>query len=168
MGLDITAYRKLTPDPDAKRDEDGEPVDYDNHYCPGAGVKWSQKEWPERAPELNHETVYSFEDAFGFRAGSYSGYNQWRATLAEFAASIFTGGRLPFGELIDFADNEGAIGTATSARLAEDFATHQASAEEWASWTPTVSAHGGWFINLYGQWRKAFEMAADGGAVDFH
>jgi hypothetical protein len=60
-------------------------------------------------------------------------------------------------ELINFADNEGIIGTTACAKLAKDFAEHAAKA-----------GRNGWCAKLYRDWQTAFEMAADGGCVDFH
>ena len=37
MGLDITAYRRLKPVPDAQCDEEGWPVDYDQFVRFGSG-----------------------------------------------------------------------------------------------------------------------------------
>ena len=66
----------------------------------------------------------------------------------------------PFVELIDFADNEGYIGPTVAAKLARDFAQHEASIL-----SPEVE---GWQAKLYRDWRHAFELAADNGCVDLH
>lgn len=71
----------------------------------------------------------------------------------------------PFWELINFADNEGVIGTAASAKLARDFAEWQERAEKYAEKLPIDDE--AWFLGKYADWRKAFELAADGGAVSF-
>ena len=63
----------------------------------------------------------------------------------------------PFYELINFSDCEGFIGPKTSAKLAKDFAAWQEKAGE-----------RGWFSEKYAQWRAAFELAANGGVVQFH
>jgi hypothetical protein len=167
MGLDITAYRKLTPAPDAKVDEDGCPVD---------DAVWRAYRNPNfrgRDAGLVGD-LFTYESSFSFHAGSYGGYNAWREELAQLAgyepvldtryrpnpqASIgalsASGG--PFWELICFADNEGVIGPEVSAKLAGNFAEYAERAGE----------HG-YFAEKYRDWRKAFEMAAGGGAVDFH
>lgn len=173
MGLDITAYKKITP-LDAVFDQDGDPIDPKTRE-PLEGDYFHMCENPhytERADGLARG-LYAYEDATGFRAGSYSGYSQWRDQLAELAgyaaapredhhkhsASAWDAESGPFWELINFSDCEGTIGPKTSAKLAKDFADHQAKADAHESER---------FRSLYGQWRVAFEMATDEGAVDFH
>lgn len=164
MGLDITAYRKLTPVPDAPLDADGYPEDWDNHVMFGPSMEWSEQHWPGRSEGVDSRTVYAYEESYRFRAGSYGGYNRWRSELAELAGYEDVEdfwdrapADAPFFELIHFADNEGTIGPVVSAKLAKDFADH----------ADKVGASGD-FASRYSLWRKAFEMAADGGAVDFH
>lgn len=162
MVLDITAYRQLTPVENPALDEDGNPEDWENHFMPGASMEWSEKAFPGRGEGVDAKTVYSFADSFGFRAGSYSGYNSWRRELAKMAGVpedvMFTERNGPFAELINFADNEGTIGPIVSAKLAKDFDAHLTEAE----------AIGGWFLEKYTDWQKAFTMASDNGAVSFH
>jgi len=72
----------------------------------------------------------------------------------------------PFVELINFSDCEGEIGPIVAAKLAKDFAEHQEKARTY------VPLHNDpdepdWWFNLYKDWRKAFEMASDGGSVCF-
>lgn len=161
MGLDITAYRRLSKVDEEYRDTE---EFYDNRYMPHpASVEWAEQHFPGRSEGIEPGAVYAFEDAFGFRAGGYGGYNAWRRELAELAgysAEDAHSGKVtsgPFYELVDFADNEGVIGPVVSAKLAADFRDHQ-----------HLVGDRGLFADLYGKWRKAFEMAADGGAVDFH
>jgi hypothetical protein len=151
MGLDITAYRKLIPAPDAEMD-DGYPVDWENVWLPGTSMEWSESIWPGRADGVPSATMpYRFAEKFTFRAGSYGGYGDWRRWLGRMAKT-----ETAFAELVEFADNEGVIGSVVAAKLAQDFADH------------ADIAGGGWDGDLFQKWREAFEMAADGGAVDFH
>lgn len=172
MGLDITAYRKITPAVPHGFDADGDPL------AEEAVRFYINSDYPGRATDVDASIAYAYADSFGFRAGSYIGYNQWRNELAKLAgyeaipystfgepeqlrfdAAAWKATDGHFWELICFADNEGVIGTAVSAKLAADFAAHQAKAD----------AHPeDWFRNRYADWRRAFEMAADSGAVDFH
>jgi hypothetical protein len=160
MGLDITAYRKLVEQPDAELDEDGHPV--------GDMVRFTENtDFPGRFAGLKEQTTYSYQDAFGFRAGSYGGYNSWRRSLAQMVGytdrEAWDGqaeGK-PFVELVNFSDCEGTIGPVVSAKLAKDFA-------EWDERAKQFSSDVFWFSDLYAKWRVAFDMAADGGAVDFH
>lgn len=165
MGLDITAYRKLIPAPDAPVDGDGCPLEYERFgQIHPSSIAFAEEHWPGRSAGIT-AGVYEPAEAFSFRAGSYGRYNQWRRQLAAFAGydslevvwdTHPTG---PFVELIDFADNEGVIGPVVSAKLAKDFDEHQWRADRHPD---------DWFRTQYGNWRKAFEMATDGGAVDFH
>jgi hypothetical protein len=169
VGLDITAYKQLTEVADQPGNEDGF-VDDNLFHVDKVTLKWTERNFPGRTAGLNPDTFYDFEDSFGFRAGSYSGYNSWRnwlATVAGFdsADAVWNSAVIegPFVELINFADNEGFIGPIVAAKLAKDFADHEAKAAKAAT-----DAHEGWYIEVYRDWKKAFEMAADNGAVDFH
>lgn len=118
--------------------------------------------------------AYSYEDEFGHRAGSYSGYNNWRQRLCLMALGVVprevwnypeAHKDEPFYLLIDFSDCEGYIGTESCKVLAADFAKWQPRAdaildldEDWC----------GWFVQKYADWRKTFELAAQDGFVDFH
>lgn len=155
MGLDITAHRGLTPvgkfDPDS--DEEQEISLFDNTDFPG------------RMAGLDPNAIYEAKDSVGFNAGSYSGYNIWRDQLAKIAgypsASYVWKSKAkytPFEELINFSDCEGTIGPIVAAKLAKDF----------ADFDETASLSGDYFYAKYKEWRNAFEMAADNGAVEFH
>ncbi|MBT2142733.1 MULTISPECIES: hypothetical protein [unclassified Rhodanobacter] len=171
MGLDITAYRKLEPAPMQGFDADGEPLQMD------AVRLYRNGDFPGRADDIDESVAYVPSDSFDFRAGSYRGYNQWREQLAELAGypigeyvqcgvttesrcvGFWNGETGPFSELINFADNEGVIGASVAAKLAKDFAEYQAKADA----HPDER-----FRDRYADWRRAFEMAADNGAVSFH
>lgn len=166
MGLDISAYRQLRKLENPALDEHGEPVDWQNTWkpCRSIIIEWTEKNWPGRSAGVEPDGVFGFAEQFRFRAGSYGGYNEWRRELAALIGEPdldayweqATSG--PFYELLNFADNEGVIGPVASAKLARDFAEHDAKAAD----------RGGWFYEQYRRWRHAFELAADGGAVDFH
>lgn len=167
MGLDITAYKT---------------VKFVRPLKPGEN---SHAEWPriERLYVNNHfvaradglkdglyEVSQEPDGQINFRAGSYSGYNRWRATLAglvgttpeaEWEKETPSG---PFHELINFADNEGIIGPVTSAKLAKDFAEWRERAEKYGR-----GIDDGWWWENYQEWQRAFELAASGGGVvKFH
>ena len=173
MGLDIRVYSKMTL---VKSDEEVEnlPEDerdslydeyahlYDNRFGRGDGL----------VPGF-----YSTDDSrtMHFRAGSYSGYNMWRDNLARLigrsAREMQNGGdlediqKLPFFELIYFSDCEGFIGPKTSAKLAKDFTEWEKRAEKFAA---TLGADDGpWWLERYKNWKAAFMMASEGGAVLF-
>ena len=170
MGLDITAYQQwklLGPVGDA--DED---YDWKTEVRP-----YVDPEFPVHAEGVAPNSRYGFELSFRFRAGSYSGYSAWREELATFAgypkvehrnflgnvvqthtAGAWAAIEGPFWELIHFSDCEGTIGPIVGKKLAHDFEVHRAAAAK----------VGGYFFDRYQEWEKAFQMAADGGAVCFH
>lgn len=164
MGLDISAYRKLSKaGPEMVLDEDGEPQDYDTYVQVLANTHF-----PERLEGLDNEGFYKFQDTLRFRAGSYGSYNVWRSMLAKLAGfasdeAAWAVGKGPFYELIAFSDCEGDIGPVVSAKLVKDFARFEERAKTFA-----ISGGDTWFFEKYTDWKNAFEMAADGGMVSFH
>lgn len=168
MGLDITAFRGL-------RVVRERPKDDETGYEEGLVTFYPNPDFMGREGEIQKNSWYSSEDSFHFRAGSYGGYNQWREQLAKMAgypptehegysgketlcsAACWNGATGPFSELINFSDCEGVIGADVSKKLAKDFAQFQTRA---AALDP-------YFMEMYAMWKKAFEMAADGGAVNF-
>lgn len=173
MGLDIRAYSKLTRITDGQDDDEWESrFDYHTH-----ARLWVNNEFPGRADGIIHKAVYRTDgETFKFRAGSYSGYNRWREWLCRFAFDVPCEtlwsdypayASKPFAELINFADNEGVIGPECSAKLAKDFDAYADAAWQWAAKTLT-GQDVEYFRQSYASWRKAFTLAADGGAVDFH
>jgi hypothetical protein len=175
MGLDITAYEKLYPFTPSSEDERQQIVDgyhcyvhaESDYYEKRAYIRtifrpYDNPDFPGRMEGLVGESLYRAAGTiFAFRAGSYSGYTDWRSTLAKLCGTPehreSTG---PFAELIWFADNEGTIGPVVSAKLSKDFS-------EWADRAKGF-ARDPYFFTSYVHWRRAFELASNGGAVDFH
>lgn len=157
MGLDITAYKNLKKVENPKLDGCGE-IDWDSQFRGGPSMEWSEKHFPGRGEGIEVNAVYSFEENYGFHAGSYFGYNRWRFMLKEFSKGA------SFQELINFADNEGVIGPVVSKKLYQDFKDNEKRAIEFSKST----LDGGWWLEKYRYWMKAFEMASNNGAVDFH
>ena len=123
MGLDITAYSKITRCTECESFDDSD-------------SKWSSKEvvkhrWLSVLPERTRvadglETAcYIVDDEYGFRAGSYGGYNLWRDLLSRAflgvpARDVWRNPGAydsPITSLINFSDCEGLIGPVTSASL---------------------------------------------------
>lgn len=179
MGLDITAYRKISKI-DCVFDADGEPI----HPQTRGALEYQLRacvnhDFPGRAGLVEDQCIYAADLSFGFRAGSYGYYNRWRNDLSRLAgypertykrdayshgqqrfdAGAWEAESGPFWELINFSDCEGVIGAEVSAKLAKDFADYQEKADAHESED---------FRGAYAEWRKAFEMAADNGAVEFH
>lgn len=156
MGLDITAYKRLAKVENPQLDEDGDVLDWNTQWRTG-DMQWQEEYWPGRSEGVDSDTVYTFEHSEDFRAGSYSGYNWWRNKLSEFARGE------AFRELVEFSDCEGVIGSVVSKKLAADFAEFEHEAKGYAEKIET----GEYWFKMYVVWKEAFEMAADGGAVNF-
>lgn len=177
MGLDVTAYSKIQKI-DAVFDQDGAPIDPQTRKPIDDAVQLrANDDFPERAADIEDGGIYSFGSLTHVAAGAYSYYNSWRDELAKlagwplgsyekygkqwpsYAASAWEASSGPFWELLLFSDCEGTIGTAACAKLAKDFAEYQAKAD----------AHENeLFRRKYTEWRGAFDLAADGGAVRLH
>lgn len=175
MGLDIVAYCNAVKI-EVVFAEDGQwtPLDPVSHQPMEDGLVFiAAVDAPAaaHAMPLTHRGVYRATEEYGFRAGSYSGYNWWRNELAKMAGyaarehrgetsyclDCWDGLAGPFSELINFSDCEGTIGSQYGAKLARDFAEFDTRAK----------AMGEEFYESSREWRKAFDMAADNGAVIF-
>jgi hypothetical protein len=168
MGLDVSAYSKVALVA-AKANVAEDKIDEMHETCASFYVN---HDFEGRQGTIV-DGFYSYDDSFGFCAGSYGGYNNWREKLALLAGYRSSGNDEghhhsqgawdadsgPFWELINFSDCEGVIGTETCTKIAADFAKFQ----------PLADAHvDQWFRDKYAEWRKAFELAANGGSVEFH
>lgn len=170
MGLDITAYRQIqkADKNSIELDEDGFPEDYDNYV-----MFYSHDDFADRVTDLDINAVYTRgTEQYGFRAGSYSGYNFWRNQLAKLAGypeenercdeSAWKTDSGPFWELINFSDAEGVLGTAVCKKLLADFLAFDTAAQ----------THGGenteYFYEVYSEFTKGLTLAADGGVLHFH
>ncbi len=105
---------------------------------------------------------------WGFRAGSYSGYNEFRDELSQLGIGIpveelwrsptqYDGE--PFAELL-LIPSENAIGPVTSGKLYKDFNRYVTAARR--RWRKKSDA---WLLENYLNFRKAFRIAKDGGFV---
>lgn len=159
MGLDISVYGGVDF---SKRLEEHD----------GLAHFWAVH-WDERLDGIE-PGYYSAAKSDGFYAGSYSGYNAFRDALCravhrcsakEMWARPESERVGPFAELINFSDSEGCIGPKTSAKLARDFAEH---ATVVLAFLRAENDPYQWFTRLYNDFRRGFEMAAQGGFVAFH
>jgi hypothetical protein len=173
MGLDIVAYRNAVKiEAVFDKDDEWTPLDPISHQPMEDELVFIaavDERAATHALPLTHRGVYRASEEHSFRAGSYSGYNWWRNELARMAGypgrdnrgetsyclDCWEGKTGPFSELINFSDCEGTIGSEYSTKLARDFAEFDAKA----------LAMGEEFYESYQDWRKAFELAADNGAV---
>ncbi len=177
MGLDITAYRQLKLC-NTLFDADGEPIDETTHEPISNYLKvFANSDFPGREEGLKDGGVYTYAEADEVLSMGYGYYNRWRETLAKLAgypltehraqfgfthrthaAACWEGATGPFSELINFADNEGVIGPVVAAKLARDF----------TAFDERANAVGDDFYRAYRELKRGIDMAADGGALDFH
>lgn len=148
MGLNISAYSNLR-------------ALYKNETPEKIASFYKNEDFPGRAAGIVDDAVYTYDECFSFRAGSYTGYNEWRNQLAQLAGyesaeDCWTKTEGPFWELINFTDCEGVLGDETCAKLLIDFRNYLSAVQ-------TTD----WFSELYMQWMKAMELASNYGAVKF-
>lgn len=160
MGLDITAHETLVLvrkcSVERFRDEE---IDDPELEC-----LYATKHFLAATDGMAGGVYRSTGKTSGFGAGSYGGYGEWRQQLARLvgttAESVWADPKPgPFVELINNSDCEGFIGPVTSKKLAADFAAHQEAAKKVGDQ---------WFFARYLDWKRAFELAANGGAVVLH
>jgi len=176
MGLGIYACGHLTK-LDCVYNEDGEPIDPQAREPIEDYISIRPNEdFPGRENGLVRGEYRSSGDSCRFRAGSYRGYSWWRNELAKMvgyqplanadqfdaiypysagARDVDSG---PFWEQIWFSDCEGVIGPEVCAKLAADYSANQSKADTHEDER---------FRQKYAEWRKAFEIGADAGAVIF-
>lgn len=158
MGLDIRAYSNVNFVREFPEDDEDD--------CHGKEIRVSiNQDFPERCKNLKGG-IYSFEDSMGFRAGSYSGYNQWRNELAVFSGyeddkDAWKKEFGPFWELIYFSDCEGCIDFEISKKLYKDFCDFDDKAKIYDR------NEDSYFYQKYNSWKDAFELASNNGCVSF-
>ena len=168
MGLDVTAYKNVKRLTEFTADEYGEPKDVE-------AVHVFIDDFKERAGNID-DGYYTYDGSCGFRAGSYSGYNNWRDELARLAgypvakyaelglerenhaAGAWAAEGGPFWELINFSDCEGVLGTEVCKKLLADFIEYDEKAK---SFDP-------YFYERYKEWTEGMKYAADNGFFNFH
>jgi hypothetical protein len=170
MGLDISVLANPVFVRDLDRDYD---ISEGEMY-----VSVSQSNFFERADGVK-AGIYKGERTNRFRAGSYSGYNDYRNMLAE--AGMGAEDRViwkqedkfrgqPFWEQVNFSDCEGTIGPKTSAKLAKDYAENRQKFSDFVLKTVGGDKENHeYYMYLYDEWAAAFKTAAEtGGLVIFH
>lgn len=169
MGLDISAYSNIKLLENVPLSADGDPVDERGELLDKYFQPYVNTHYPSHAEELKSQAIYGYEEGFSFRTGSYGGYNAWRDKLAQLAGyksaeAVCANPDLKgaFVELINFSDCEGVIGFSLSVKLSKDFTDFDNQASTFAQ------NDGGDFYRLYQECHKAFELAAQNGAVEFH
>ena len=200
MGLGVVAYAKLekVTDERAERVRSAECV---YEACDEEDLLHflvQEEAFPGRERPLEKGEFYETgEGSRHMRAGSYSGYGEWRRQLAALVGiddiedfwrrvgeQVERGEEpnVPFWKLLHFSDCEGVIGAEACGELAAQFAEWRGRAlehararfrEECPISDEEFSEEGrGWtraehFWAKYREWQQMFEFAADGGAVQF-
>lgn len=175
MSIQITAYTQIRKRSDVIAGEDYAIDPETKQELPHLWLACLNSHFPGRADKVEHGAYYEYSQRVEGISLGYGGYNKWRNELAKLAgwplvpdegdsakrshaASAWAATSGPFWELINFADNEGVIGGKVCAKLAKDFAEFQSKAD----------AHPDeYFREGYNSMRRAFEAAADTGAIDF-
>jgi len=128
--------------------------------------------------------------AYGFRAGSYSGFHYWRVKLAKsvgieldkmsgFGGSVIWTEDEPHYELLDHSDCEGEITAQQCEKLLEDFENHRVDFMiECGIAVDEIEALANSMLNIksddydwkkYEMWREMIEHCANEGcSVHFH
>jgi len=190
MGLDITAIsqmKSLKSPPGVELWSD-EFYDWEEEQGGNIWNTGQNQHFPAQSEGVPGGLVQGLGDTFQFRAGSYSGYGEWRDDLARAMGnesgargmwtSIDNGGTndKPFQELINFSDADGLIGPIVSQKLYEDFVSYESEIEKAIDWwylkmdehkeynTDDVK----WFKQKYSDWKHAFDVARQNGMVIFH
>ena len=191
MGLDITAISEIEPIEIPENIElwSNEYYDWEEEQDLPGGVwnLYQSNNFPEQGEGLPNGTVVAMGEEFGHRAGSYSGYNEWRRLLARAALGMsdeevwnkidsgVSYSEVPFGELINFSDADGVIGPIASQKLYNDFVKYEEQImkkldrfylkfDDYEIDGETYD----WFKHKYKDWKEAFRVASNNGAVIFH
>ena len=142
MGLDISAVSKLKPVeiPEGIVKWSDEYYDWERDIGGNVWNLQSTHWFPEQSEGIIEGTSQAQGEQFGFRAGSYSGYGEWREDLARAAGYIGGAQEVwgqfenelsgdvyakPFTDLINFSDADGVIGPIVSEKLYNDFVTYE-------------------------------------------
>ena len=109
---------------------------------------------------------YEYDNEYSFRAGSYSGYNDFRKDLA--VVGGYTVKRLcyapeayrnhPFFDMVYFTDCDGVICSEICEKLYKEFVEYHHKASGILS---------EWYMNIYNNFMEAFKIGADNGCVVF-
>jgi hypothetical protein len=187
MGLDITAYSNLK----FLRGKEGDHYDGYIHV-------YQDSSFPDHCElEEGYYDETSKTRTHTFRAGSYSGYNEFRNILAQCTLGVTTDvvweddsyETRPFYKIINFSDCHGSIGPKYSADLYREFVDNRdrfirnlkqeidftKETENPLALEPEfildLNLDQGdieYYIGVYDNLTRAFELAKDDGLVEFH
>lgn len=163
MGLDILVYSKIQKITDLEKIEDG---DW------SANVRRTHPEI-DRALDIDEGYYDGLGEHHSFRAGSYSGYNYFRNTLAKGILGVSDEMLWnnheeyidkPMYEIINFSDCEGCIGPMVSKKLHKDFVDNRVKYLNYISEIGDPK----YYERVYDDFTKGFELASNEGIVIFH
>jgi len=187
MGLDIVFYEKITR-VDCVFDAGGDAISPKTRRPLSMNDKFKafvQADMTQFAEGITSGDVYRTRGGGSFYAGGYMGFMWFRDQLAKLSGwtrsaeggkydaigpywhSAFSKDGGPFWELLVFSDCEGTIGHKTSKKLATDFDKHAGDAAVFVVDPGTRDDFTEYFRKTYSNFRRAFEIAAKGGAVVF-
>ncbi len=189
MGLDISAISQMRPveiPEDIKLWSD-EYYEWEREQDGDVWNLYQHEHFPEQGEGLPNGPVINDGGYHSFRAGSYSGYGEWRNLLARVALNLTdeqvwnrvdsgeSYASIPFGELINFSDADGVIGPVAAEKLYNDFVNLEedvmAQLDRYYLKFEDFEVDGEtyhWFKHKYNDWKEAFRIASDNGAVIFH
>ncbi len=168
MGLDISVYADLTFVATCDDLSEEETDAYHDKYI----FAYVHPSFSDQADGLV-TGFYKGNEVDEFRAGSYTGYSQFRERLSQVVHNIGSDALWidcsqyrgkPFVELICFSDCEGIIGPKTSAKLYLDFESFYDNIKVLAKEGPYDR-----FLEVYESFMHAFKIAGtQNGLVQFH
>ena len=190
MGLDVSAISQVRPIDIPEEIELWseeyyvweEEQDFDGHV-------WNLYHHPhftEQSAGLPDGAVVGEGEYYTFRAGSYSGYGEWRDLLSKLALGIGAKdlwdkvddggyGEIPFSQHINFSDADGVIGPVAAEKLYNDYVRYEKDImnmlDRFYLKFEDEEIDGDtfhWFKVKYKDWKEAFRIASDNGAVIFH
>lgn len=161
MGLDILAYSGLRKDKELtyKLNKEKSHLEYEgDELIMYPQLEYIEETFPNRANPLKYNgDAYNFDSCESFNIGSYSTYNSFRQELEMFADSI---GTQDFDELINFSDCEGVIGCILCQKLYDAFDFYEDEFEKYV-------VGFGFTMRIYRNFKHAFKIGKDNGAVEF-
>ena len=173
MGLDIYAYSRIVEK--HQRSANQRRLEELGLSEPGEEIYRIETPDEEAFKGLDPGTYLttSLTESHSFRAGSYSGYNNWRRELCKIMLGVVpeelwnnpdSWQGLPFFHLINHSDCEGAFGGPVAKSLFLDFVKHRHRAEGLSA---IHNEDPGWFLEVYDDFLRGFELAADDGILIF-
>lgn len=168
MGLDVTAYSKLTKvETVTVCADDGEFYGADaavieDGWSKYMQVKFGQLEikYPATISGLSGEGVYSFEMSTDLHM-NYPAVEFWRDNI-ERMCDLYD---LPIDQFVVHLWHGDFCGPRMAYLLAFTFAAHKETAQRYAE---QIGKDGEWFLRKYNEWAAIYELAANNGVVHYH